>query len=251
MRHFVVIGLLLSQVSWGLIWLLRSPQTVSLEHLIPKDILGLIVVRNPPSDLESLRNTQLLNWLQEGVHQLRERVPDRLAGEIYTLFRADLESTWIVIHQATPKPEGSWRIHFSALLVPRRNHGEAVALRTELAVRNVFGAAQTRVLQRDNIRIYRGSEPGQILYQIQLPDLTLISNNEKGWQQTLRATVGREPTLADDVSFQRVKNHLPLDGGLFLYFRANLLFPLFPEFGYLIRWNEDQVSDQYYQVPRE
>jgi len=81
-----------------------------------------------------------------------------------------------------------------------------------------------------------------------MPDFLLISNSEEGWQKTLRTIAGEEASLAEMTSFRRVQNHLRIDEGLFLYFKANRLFPLFPEFGYLIRWNQEEISEDYYEI---
>ncbi len=115
-------------------------------------------------------------------------------------------------------------------------------------VKDIFGAAQTQTSEPQNDRITRGSEPGQILYQVQMPDFLLISNSEEGWQKTLRTIAGEEASLAERPSFRRVRSHLRMDEGRFLYFKANRLFPLFPEFGYLIRWHQAEISEDYYEI---
>ena len=81
-----------------------------------------------------------------------------------------------------------------------------------------------------------------------MPDYLLVSNSSEGWQKTLRTALGQEENLSQDPSFQRVKNHLGVNEGLFLYLRANRLVPLLPDFGYLIRWQAGQFSEQYYEV---
>ena len=248
MRLLIAIGLLLCQLSLGIIWFLRPVQRSTFEQSVPQDILGLIVITHPPTNLDFLEHTRLRNWFDLASENLRGRIPEEVREQVVSLFTDDVESVWFFIHHLDRQANGSWRIHFTALLQPRPFHGRALELRIELAVQNTFGAAQTNVLDYQNIRVYTGSESGQILYQVQMPDFLLISNSEEGWQKTLRTTVGTEPSLTESGSFRRIKSHLRINSGLFLYFKANQLFPLLPEFGYLIQWQKGEFSEDYYQV---
>ena len=248
MRLLIALGLLLCQLSLGLIWFLQPLQKSTFEQSVPQDILGLIVMTHPPTNLDFLEETRLRNWFDLAGESLRGSIPEEVREQVVSLFTDDVESLWFFIHHLDRQPNGAWRIHFTALLKPRPLHGRALELRIELAVQNAFGAAQTDVLDYENIRVYRGGEAGQVLYQVQMPDFLLVSNSEEGWQKTLRTAAGTEASLAESGSFRRVKSHLRINAGLFLYFRANRLFPLFPEFGYLIRWQKGEFSEDYYQV---
>ncbi len=248
MRLLIAIGLLLCQLSLGIIWFLRPVQRSTFEQSVPQDILGLIVITHPPTNLDFLEHARLRNWFELASENLRGRIPEEVREQVVSLFTDDVESLWFFIHHLDRQANGSWRIHFTALLRPRPLHGRALELRIELAVQNAFGAAQTDVLDYQNVRVYTGSESGQILYQVQMPDFLLVSNSEEGWQKTLRTTAGTEASLAESSSFRRIKSHLRIDAGLFLYLKANRLFPLLPEFGYLIRWQEGELSEDYYQI---
>ncbi len=248
MRLLIAIGLLLCQLSLGIIWLLRPVQKGTFEQSVPQDILGLIVITDPPTNLDFLEHSRLRNWFDLASENLRGSIPEEVREQAVSLFTDDVESLWFFVHHLERQANGSWRIHFTALLRPRPLHGQALELRIELAVQNTFGAAQTDVLDYENIRVYKGGESGQILYQVQMPDFLLLSNSEEGWQKTLRTTAGTEASLAESGSFRRIKSHLRINAGLFLYFKADRLFPLLPEFGYLIRWQKGEFSEDYYQI---
>lgn len=246
MRLFMGLVLLLCQLSLGLIWVLQPVERSAFEQFVPRDILGLMVLTHLPSRLDFLEHSSLGRWFDLVSQDLEERVPDEVREEVVPLFREELENVWLLIHHLEGKPEGSWRIHFTGLLKPQPFQRPALELRIERVVKDIFGSAQ--ISEHQNVRLYRGSEPGQILYQVQMPDFLLISNSEEGWRKTLRTIAGEEVSLAETSSFRRVQSHLRMDGGLFLYFKANRLFPLFPEFGYLIRWHQDEFSEDYYEI---
>ena len=248
MRLSMVFVLLLCQLSLGLIWLLQPEQRSAYERFVPQDVLGLMVLTQPPTRLEFLEQSSLGRWFDLVSQDLEERIPDEVREQVVSLFKDELEDVWLLIHHLEGRPEGSWRIHFTGLLKPRPLQRRALEFRIERVVKDIFGAARTQTSEHQNVRIYRGSEPGQILYQVQMPDFLLISNSEEGWQKTLRTIAGEEASLAERTSFRRVQSHLRIDEGLFLYFKANRLFPLFPEFGYLIRWHQEEISEDYYEI---
>ncbi len=248
MRLFMVIVLLLCQLSLSLIWLLQPEQRSTFEQFVPQDILGLMVLTHLPSRLDFLERSSLGRWFDLDPQDLEERIPDEVREQVIPLFRDELENVWVWIHHLESQPEGSWRIHFTGLLKPRPFQLRALEFRIEQVVKDIFGGAQTQTLEHQNARLYRGSEPGQILYQVQMPDVLLISNSLEGWQKTLRTIAGEEASLAETTSFRRIQSHLRMDEGLFLYFNASRLFPLFPEFGYLIRWHQGEFSEDYYEV---
>ncbi len=246
MRLFMVIVLLLCQLSLSLIWLLQPEQRSVFEQFVPQDVLGLMVLTHLPSRLDFLEQSSLGRWFDLVSQDLEERIPDGVREEVVPLFKEELENVWLLIHHLEGKPEGSWRIHFTGLLKPRPFQRPALENRIERVIKDIFEGVQTS--EHQNVRLYRGSEPGQVLYQVQMPDFLLISNSEEGWQKTLRTIAGEEASLAETASFRRVQAHLRVDDGLFLYFKANRIFPLFPEFGYLIRWHQEEFSEDYYEI---
>ena len=62
----------------------------------------------------------------------------------------------------------------------------------EAAVTSIFGAENLEISEYQNIMVYRGKEPGQVLYQVRMPDYLLVSNSSEGWQKTLRTATGKE-----------------------------------------------------------
>lgn len=246
MRLSMVFVLLLCQLSLSLIWLLQPEQRSAYEQFVPQDVLGLMVLTHPPTRLDFLEHSSVGRWFDLVAQDLEERIPDEVREQVVSLFRDELESVWLLIHHLEGRPEGSWRIHFTGLLKPRPLQRRALELRIEQVVKDVFGAVQTS--EHQNVRIYRGRKPGQVIYQVQMPDFLLVSNSEEGWQKTMRTIAGEEASLAEMTSFRRVQAHLGMEEGLFLYFKANRIFPLFPEFGYLIRWNQEEISEDYYEI---
>lgn len=248
MRLSAVVVLLLCQVSLSLIWFLQPSHRDAFERFVPQDILALMVLTHAPTSLDFMEQSSLGRWFDLGVQDWGGRVPPELQEQVIPLFRDEIDDLWLLIHHMEGRPGGSWRIHFTGLLKPQPFQLPALELRIERVVKDIFGSAQTQTSQRENVRIYRGSEPGQILYQILMPDFLLISNSEEGWQKTLRTIAGEETSLAEQASFRRVQSHLRIEDGLFLYFKADRLFPLFPEFGYLMRWHQEEFSEDYYEI---
>jgi hypothetical protein len=248
MRLWLVsLGLFVLSVT--LLGLLQFADSSAFEQVVPGDILALVVVTNPPASLDFLDQVQLRQWLDLDSQTVLENIPEQLQGPLLSLFVGEAKSVWIFVHHLARQENESWRIHFTALLVPRSPQlPQALELPIEEAVKSLFGAENLETSEHQNVLIYSGKEPGQILYQMRMPDYLLVSNSSEGFQKTLQTATGKEAGLSSDPSFQRVKNHLRIDEGLFLYFRANRLFPLLPEFGYLIRWQAGQFSEQYYEI---
>ena len=247
--RFWLVALGLFGLSLTLIGLLQPPDTSEFEQLVPGDILALVVVTSPPASLDFLDQVQLRQWLGLDAQAVLANIPVQVQGPLVSLFVHQAKSVWLFIHRLAQQEDESWRVHFSALLVPRSGEPiQALELPIEAAVTSLFGVDNLEISENENVRIYRGEEPGQVLYQGRMPEYLLVSNSSEGWQKTLRTATGEEESLSRNPSFQRVKNHLGIDEGLFLYFRANRIFPLLPEFGYLIGWQAGQFSEQYYEV---
>ena len=247
--RFWPVSLGLFGLSLTLIGLLQPAETSKFEQLVPEDILALVVVTNPPASLDFLDQVQLRQWLGLDSQAGLENIPDQLQDPLLSLFVHQAKSVWLFVHHLAQQEDESWRVHFTALLVPRSTElTQALELPIKAAVTSLFGAGNLEISEDGNVLVYRGKEPGQVFYQRRMPEYLLVSNSSEGWQKTLRTAPGEEKSLSQDSSFQRVKNHLPIDEGLFLYFRANRLFPLLPEFGYLIRWQAGQFSEQYYEI---
>jgi hypothetical protein len=245
-----LVGLVLWVLSLTLIGLLPPADTSTFERVVPEDILALAVMTNIPAGLDFLDQVQLRQWLDLDSQALLGNLPDQLQDSLVSLFVSDAKSVWFFVHQLAQQENDSWRIHFTSLLVPRSPGGiQALEAPVEAAVTSIFGAENMETFEYQNIVVYRGKEPGQVLYQVRMPDYLLVSNSAEGWRKTLRTATGKEEGLSQDPSFQRVRNHLRIDEGFFLYFRANRLSPILPEFGYLIRWPAGRVSERYYEVP--
>lgn len=248
MRLLLASALGLCLLSLNLIWLIQPTDTAIFERVVPQDILGLVVIASLPTSLDFLDQIRLRRWFDVDPRGLLERLPNEMRGQLVSLFAHEVKSVWLFIHHLARQENGSWRIHFTALLIPHPLQRRALERSIEMVVTNIFEEEHLKTLEYENVRIYKGREPGQILYQVQMRDFLLISNSPEGWQKTLRVAAGQEKSLAEHASFRRIKNHLRIDDGLFLYFRANRLFPLLPEFGYLIRWKGGRLSESYYEV---
>jgi len=248
MRATTLCGMFLVSLSLTLILFLHPHDRLRPELLIPEDALGLLVISNRLPSLDFVEHSRLGSDFGLDSKSLIQRIPKESREQLLALFEKELEAAWFVVHHLTGKPDGSWRIHFTGLLIPRPLRRESLKLRVELAIRNLFGEGKTELREHDSIRVYTGEESGQVLYQILLPEGLLISNSEEGWRKTLRTAAGREASLAEKVSFQRVRNHLQIEKGFFIYFDARQLFSLLPEFGYLIRWEEGQWEEEYYEI---
>lgn len=247
--RLLLVSLGLCVLSLTLIGFLPPAELSTFERVVPRDILALVVLTDPPASWDFLDQVQLRRWLDLDSQTVFENLPDPLKDLLVSLFVGEAKSVWFFVHHLAQQENLSWRIHFTALLVPRSpRRVQALELPIEAAVTSIFGAENLEISEYQNILVYRGKEPGQVLYQVRMPDYLLVSNSSEGWQKTLRTATGKEESLSQDPSFQRVKNHLRIDEGLFLYFRANRIFPLLPEFGYLIRWQAGQISEQYYAV---
>ena len=209
MRLSMVFVLLLCQLSLSLIWLLQPDQRSAYEQFVPQDVLGLMVLTHPPTRLDFLEHSSVGRWFDLVAQDLEERIPDEVREQVVSLFRDELEIVWLLIHHLEGRPEGSWRIHFTGLLKPRPLQRRALELRIEQVVKDVFGAVQTS--EHQNVRIYRGRKPGQVIYQVQIPDFLLVSNSEEGWQKTMRTIAGEEASLDEMTSFRSVQAHLRME----------------------------------------
>ncbi len=248
MRATILGGIFLVSLSLTLILFLHPHDSFRPDLMIPEDALGLLVISNRLPNLDFVEHSRLGSDFGLDGKSLIRRIPKESREQLMALFEEELEAAWLVVHRLTGKPDGSWRIHFTGLLIPRPLRRESLKLRTEVAMQNLFGEGKTDLREHDSIRIYTGEESGQVLYQILLPEGLLISNSEEGWRKTLRTVAGREASLAEKPSFQRVRNHLQIETGFFIYFDARQLLSLLPEFGYLIRWEEGKWEEEYYEI---
>jgi len=82
-----------------------------------------------------------------------------------------------------------------------------------------------------------------------MPGFLLLSNSEEGLRETLRAFAGKDPSLAGSLPFQRVKSHLDIHQGFFLYVNSSRILSVIPEFGYSVKWAGDAVYDEFYLTP--
>ena len=234
-------------LSSGLILYLQTPGKFVLDEMVPQDVLGLLVIDHPPISLDSL-GKGILSSLGLDIQTLQRQLTSELTAKLGALFLEDLNNLWLIIHGFEHRESGAWKLQFTALLTPHPFRAEFVKLQIEAAVKNIFHSP-TRVLDQGDIRVYRGSQTGQVLYQAILPEVLVISNNEGSWKKTLRAAAGKEPSLAKDSSFRRVKNHLPIDAGVFIYVNIQKIFPLLPNFAYTLTHRRGEWKEKYYEVP--
>lgn len=230
-----------------LIWLRHEPGK-GLEFMVPHDVLGLIVLNDMPPDLDFLDRLPLNHWVDIEAEALRAKIPVEVREEFGALMNTDLQSAWIIIHHLDHRPDGAWRVHFSALLLPKPLRLDALADKTRSAALRLFGPNETLKLERENITFYRGAAPGQMLYQVRLPKFLVVSNSSEGLPQLLDTLFGKRASLAENASFQRIKNRLRTNQGAFVYFNAGRILPIFPAVGYSLRWEGQRVYDQFYQT---
>jgi hypothetical protein len=221
----------------------------SFEALVPSDVLALAILDKPPASFDFLDHANVTQWVDIDLQAARERIPEEVRTEAASLFQQDLESAWLLIH-SIEQHQDAWRPNFTLVLVPKRFHAELLELRAELITIKVLGKGQAVVLDEGEIRVYRGGEEsGRVLYRVRMPGFLLISNSWEGLGKTLQVFARRQPSLASRTAFQRVKAHLGLRRGLFLYVDSSRVFPLLPQFGYGIKWNGGEIQDKFYMTP--
>jgi hypothetical protein len=218
------------------------------ERLVPSDVLAFAVIRQPPPDLDFLKDAKLRQWIDIDVETLRQRVPREVRKELENLFRLDLDTAWILIHGFTQSKD-AWKPQFTLVLVPKPLHAELVELRAELLTIKLLGGTDAFVAEQGPIKVYYRKTGGRTLYRARMPGFLLISNTEEGLQKTLRCFSGFDPSIAGSLPFRRVQSHLPLNNGFFLYVNSAELFPLLPQFGYSLTWSQGEMFDEFYMVP--
>ena len=248
MRTIILCGVLLVSLSLILILNLNSYYSPRVELLIPEDVLGFLVVSNALPNLNFIEHSLLSSNFGLNSENLIRRVPKEFQKQLLALFKEEVKSAWFVVHNLTRKPEGAWKIHFTSLLVPKHHNQKSLQQRTEVMVRNLFGKDNTELREHDGTRIYTGKKTGQILYQNFLPAGLLISNSEKAWNKTLLTIAGKQANLSDKTSFQKIRAHIEMEKGLFVYCNTQKLISLLPEFGYLIHWKGGKWEEKYYEI---
>lgn len=218
------------------------------ERLVPSDVLALFVVRQPPPNLDFLKEARLKQWIDVDVEALRRRIPPEVGTEIQKLFQTDLDAAWILVHSFSQN-EDAWKPQFTLVLVPKPFHAELVELRAELLTIKLLGGSEALVAEQGSIRVYYKKTGGRSLYRARMPGFLLISNTEEGLRKTLRCFSGFDPSIAGSLPFRRVQAHLHVNHGFFLYVNSAELFPLLPQFGYSLTWAEGQMFDKFYVVP--
>ena len=241
-RHLILP--LWSLLSLLLLWVFRPVGEAVMEDLIPEDILALAVITDPPSDLDFLRQTRLAAWLNVDPEAGLVR---ELAGAL-PVFSREVRKAWLIVHALEHRADDRWRLHFTLLLIPRTDRAAMLEEQIASMVWERFGAGTVDVVDRDSVRIYTGKEPGEILYQVRTPDYLMLSNSQDGWEKMLGTELGTESSLADNLSFQKVRSRLAGDAGLFLYVRSGRLLPMLPEFGYSLRWAQGGDRERFVEV---
>jgi len=218
------------------------------ERLVPSDVLALLVIRQPPADLDFLKEAKLRQWIDIDVEALRQRIPMDVRKEIENLFQDDVDTVWVLVH-AFSQSKDAWKPQFTMVLVPRPFHAELVELRAELLTIKLLGGSEALVAEQGPIRAYYQKAGGRSLYRARMPGFLLISNTEEGLRKTLRCFSGFDPSIAESLPFRRVQAHLRVNDGFFLYVNSAELFPLLPQFGYSLTWAHGEMFDKFYVVP--
>lgn len=220
------------------------------ERLVPSDVLALLVVRQPPPNLDFLKEARLRQWIDIDVEALRQRIPPEVRKEIGSLFQSDLDAAWVLVHAFSQNQgKDAWKPEFTLVLVPKPFHAELVELRAELLAIKLLGGSEALVAEQGPIKVYYKKTGGSSLYRARMPGFLLVSNTEKGLQKTLRCFSGFDPSIAGSLPFRRVQTHLRVNEGFFLYVNSAELFPLLPQFGYSLTWTEGEMYDKFYVVP--
>lgn len=248
MRTIILCGVLLVSLSLTLILNLNPYYSPRIELIIPEDILGLLVVSDALPNLNFIEHSLLSSNFGLNSKDIIQRVPKEFQKQLSALFKEEIKSAWFIIHNLTRKPEGAWKIHFTSLLVPKHHNQKSLQQRTEVVVQNLFGKENTKLREHDRTKIYTGEKSGQILYQNFLPAGLLISNSEKAWNKTLLTLAGKQANLSDKTSFQKIRDHIEIEKGLFIYCNIQKLISLLPEFGYLIHWEGNKWKEKYYEI---
>jgi hypothetical protein len=231
-----------------LLWLFWPAETATLEGLIPEDILALAVLTNPPENLYFLAETELANWINESSKDLDFGLMQPTLKNAASIFNREVLRLWLIVHGAESRGRENWRVNLTGLLVPRDPESRALEQEVDRVVREMFGPGTIEVADHEEVRVYRGERPGQVLYQIRTPSYLMLSNSREGWQEILQTSLGRRKSLDENIAFQKVRSQLPAREGLFLYVRASRFFSLLPEFGYSLRWGPEGVQEEYVEV---
>ncbi|HUG43872.1 MAG TPA: hypothetical protein VMN76_06485 [Acidobacteriota bacterium] len=228
----------------GALWLYFSAAE-DYEDLFPDTVLALIAVSDVP-DWQTLKESPLGEWAQlEGEEGLAGQIPPEKLEAYSDLFRENLTGLWVGLHLLERKENGALRPHFTAVLAPRRGRLQSVEQWLSTQVLDVFGQ-NASVERAGEARLFRGPEPGQILYVIRRQKVLVVSNSEAAWSETLAQWAGGANSLADDPGYRQVRSRLPSAPDLLVYFRGSRLLPFLPEFGYAVRWVDGEAFDNYY-----
>lgn len=228
----------------GALWLYFSADE-DYDEIFPDTVLALIAIREIPS-WQTLKESPLGEWAEMGDEEgLAGQIPPETL-EFYTeLFRENLRGMWVGLHLLERKEGGAMRPHFTAVLAPRRGRLESVEQWLSSQVLEVFGRDATTE-RAGEARLFRGPEPGQILYVLRRQKVLFVSNSEAAWSETLAQWAGGANSLVEDPGYREVRSRLPAAPDLLIYFRGSRLFPYLPEFGYAVRWVNGQAFDNYY-----
>ncbi len=218
-----------------------------LQRAVPAGALGVIVLNNPSKDLELPSQIDLGAWISGDPGKVLEKIPPAIRDQIGSLMKEDLDEAWGILHRLEPRESGAWRIHFSALLKPKPGHLESVREHIRRAMESAFGEGMESA-EEGPIRVFKGSQPGQFLFQVRLAGFLVVSNSAEGRDDSLRSWFGKGPRISGSPGFQRVKAHLPSDQGVFLYCDCKRILPVLPEFGYQIERRAGAVRSRSFVV---
>ena len=246
--RLIIALLLLIQLSFGLLWCLRPEDEADLTHSVPHDVLGLLILNPPIPDLTQLRSTRAAAWLEWGKESIQEGSVWPGEGIVKPLLDRHIERAYILLHGLEPRTNQTYRMHVTALLVPKPFHGRALELAVRLALNALFASREAFPAEAGSVSVYRGAKREQLVYQVRMPRFLLLSNSLEGWRKTLRTGDGQLPDLRESTTFRRIQAYLPWRQGVFLYVDGRRILPLLPTFGYSVRWQEERLRDDWYAV---
>ncbi len=213
---------------------------------IPADILAWIVVNQPDANLELLSQVKLEAVSLEPADL--GAAPPLALTRLRQAALLGQARIWILVHGLEKREEGARKIHLSLLL----SRDEARDARLDEAVQQLAEAlfeGPAKVMEDGEVRVLAGTSPQQLLYQVRLPDVLVVSNSESGWRQVVEAWAGKRPLMSQTSAFQKLDRHFNLTQGILVYCDTKQIVPFLPEFGYQIRRRTWGIEEEFFPIP--
>ena len=231
-----------------LFWWIVSRDKFEDEVFIPEDVLALMIINQFPQNPELLEGSRLWDFFDFSAEDLSRLKKESEFSTFYTLMKDHVDRAWICIHSLQPKETGTYRIQFSAWILPvigSRSYIQNVIRKT---VQERFGIRSTQASQSPRMVILEGTEAGQILYCQELSRTLYYSNNRKARKEFTIHEKEKGTGLEDSPHYRSVIQHLPVNPDFLFYFRG---FSILPEFGYAMVFKNLEMEDFYYSNAEE